>query len=46
MFESLEQITKHDETITRKERIMEGLAIAVLSVALFGALYLAIHFLG
>ena len=45
MFDSLdEQIRRdHHAEVSRKERIVETLAIAVLSVILFGGLYLAIR---
>jgi len=45
MFDALDQIIKHDDAleISLKERIVKGVVIAVLSVALFGGLYLAVH---
>ncbi len=45
MFDSLEEQIKRDDhaEISRKERVLKGLAIAALSVVLFGGLYLAIR---
>jgi hypothetical protein len=45
MFDALDQIIKHDDAVesSLKERIVKGVVIAVLSVALFGGLYLAVH---
>jgi len=45
MFDSLEDQIKHDDhiVISRKERIVKGLAIAALSVLLFGGLYFAVR---
>jgi len=47
MFDSLDQIIKHDDAVenTRKQRVLEGVAIALISVVLFAGLYLAVHFL-
>ena len=47
MFDTLDQIIKHDDAvvISLKERIVKGVVIAVLSIALFGGLYLAVHML-
>jgi hypothetical protein len=47
MFDSLDQVIKHDDAVenTRKQRILDGVAIALLSVVLFVGLYLAVHFL-
>ena len=48
MFDSLEDQIKHDDEIAspRSERIVKRVAIAVLSVALFGGLYFAIQMIG
>jgi hypothetical protein len=48
MFDSLEEQIKHDDDleIPRKERIFKRIAIAVLSVGLFGGLYFAIKMVG
>ena len=45
MFDSLEERIKRDEDLvsTRKERIMRYVLYAVIAVALFGGLFLAIH---
>jgi hypothetical protein len=45
MFDSLDDKIKHDAVveISRKERIVKGVAIAVLSVLLFGGLYYAVR---
>lgn len=45
MFDSLEEHIKHDDRveISRKERILKGVAIAALSILLFGGLYLAVR---
>lgn len=45
MFDSLEDQIRHDDhiEISRKERIVKGLAIAALSILLFGGLYIAVH---
>ena len=47
MFDSLEEKIKRDahEEVTRKERIMKGLMVAVLSVLLFGGLYFVVRVL-
>lgn len=47
MFETLEDQIKIDEekTTTKKERVIRGAFITVLSVILFGALYIGIHML-
>ena len=47
MFESLEEHIRHDDAVekTSKERIVEGVVIAVLSVLLFGGLYFAVRML-
>ena len=48
MFDSLEDRIKHDDDveIPRSERIVKRVAIAVLSVLLFGGLYFAIRMIG
>jgi len=48
MFDGLDQIIKHDDAagISLKERIVKDVVIAVLSVALFCGLYLAVHMFG
>jgi len=45
MFDSLDEKMKHDDAveISRKERIVRWVAIAVLSILLFGGLYFAVH---
>jgi hypothetical protein len=45
MFDSLEEQIRRDDhaEISRKEQILKGLAIAALSVVLFGGLYIAIR---
>jgi len=45
MFDSLEEKIKHDDAveISRSERIVKGVAIAVLSILLFGGLYYAVR---
>ena len=45
MFDSLEDQIKHDEhiQISRKERIIQALAVAALSIVLFGGLYIAVR---
>ncbi len=47
VFDSLDDQMKHDDAIevSRKERIVKVLAIAVLSVLLFGGLYFAVRML-
>ncbi len=47
MFDSLEEKMKHDADVevTRKERIIKGLMVAVLSVLLFGGLYFVVRIL-
>ena len=47
MFDSLDETIKHDDNveITRRERILKAVAIAVLSILLFGALYFAVKML-
>ena len=48
MFESLEDRIHRDEAAgtTLKERVGEWLAITVLSILVFGGLFLAIHLVG
>lgn len=48
MFDSLDDQIKHDDDveIPRSERIVKRIAIAVLSVLLFGGLYFAIKMVG
>jgi len=48
MFDSLEDQIKHDDQIqvSRTERIAKRVAIAILSVLLFGGLYVAIRMVG
>lgn len=45
MFDSLDDRIKHDDQLenSRQEKVVKGVAIAVLSVLLFGGLYLAIR---
>ena len=47
MFDSLDETIKRDDSveITRKERIVKATAVAVISVLLFVALYLAVKML-
>lgn len=47
MFDSLNERIKHDNALetSRGERVAKGFSIAILSVLLFGALYLAIRIL-
>ncbi|HTT63804.1 MAG TPA: hypothetical protein VMG35_18255 [Bryobacteraceae bacterium] len=48
MFDSLADRIKHDDAaeISPRERVVKMALIAVLSIVLFGALYLAVHFAG
>jgi hypothetical protein len=48
MFDSLDDQIKHDDEIEipRSERIVKRVAIAVLSILLFGGLYFAIKMVG
>lgn len=48
MFDSLDDQIKHDDDIEipRSERIVKRIAIALLSVLLFGGLYFAIKMVG
>jgi hypothetical protein len=45
MFDSLEDQIKRDDHIevSRKERIAKALAVAAVSIVLFGGLYFAVH---
>lgn len=45
MFDSLDEKMKHDDAVevTRRERIAKGVVVAVLSILLFGGLYLAVR---
>jgi hypothetical protein len=45
MFESLDDKIKQDDAveISRKERVIKGVVVAVLSVLLFGGLYFAVR---
>jgi len=45
MFDSLEEQIKRDDRleISRKERVLKNVAIAALSVLLFGGLYFAVR---
>ena len=48
MFDSLEDRIRHDNTVevSRRERIMKGLAISLLTILLFGGLYYAVRMTG
>ncbi|MBS1855236.1 MAG: hypothetical protein JST11_07710 [Acidobacteria bacterium] len=48
MFDSLEDKIKQDDSveISRKERIVKGVVITVLSIVLFGGLYFAVRMVG
>jgi hypothetical protein len=45
MFESLDEQIKHDDAVetSRRERIAKGVAVAILSVLLFGGLYFVVR---
>jgi len=47
MFESLDEKIKHDDAveISRRERVVKGVVLAVLSILLFGGLYYAVRML-
>ena len=47
MFDSLEERIKSDDTAetSRRERIIKGVAVAVISILLFGGLYFAVRML-
>ena len=48
MFDSLDETIRHDdlEETTPKQRIIKATIISVVSVLLFGALYLAVRLVG
>jgi hypothetical protein len=48
MFDSLDETIKHDDSIeiSPKERMLKTVAVGVISILLFGALYLAVKMLG
>ena len=48
MFDSLDDRIKHDDDveISRRERIGRWVVIAILSIVLFGGLYLSVHLIG
>jgi len=45
MFDSLDDRIKHDDAveIPRRERVVKGVVVAVLSILLFGGLYFAVR---
>jgi hypothetical protein len=45
MFDSLDEKIKHDDAVetSRRERIVKGVAVAILSILLFGGLYFAVR---
>lgn len=43
MFDTLEDRIKHDEEAPRKEKVVKGIAILVISVVLFGGLYFLVR---
>lgn len=43
MFDTLDERIKHDEAAPATERWIKGIAIAVLSVLLFGGLYFVVR---
>ena len=47
MFDSLDEKIKRDSAVEKstREKVLEGLAIAVLSLLLFGGLYFAVRML-
>jgi lipid-A-disaccharide synthase-like uncharacterized protein len=47
MFESLDEQMKHDEqeTTTRKEQVLKWALVGVVSVLLFGGLYMGVKLL-
>lgn len=47
MFDTLDDRIKHDDQveISTKERVVKGVAIAIISVLLFGGLYFAVRML-
>jgi hypothetical protein len=46
MFDTLEERIKHDEETPGKERFAKAAAMVVLSVLLFGGLYLLVQLAG
>ena len=48
MFESLDEQMKHDdaETSTPKERMLKWVLVCVISIVLFGGLYMGVRLLG
>jgi hypothetical protein len=48
MFESLNEQIRHDDAVENspKQRIVEGVVIAALSILLFSGLYFAVRMLG
>ncbi len=47
MFDSLDERIRHDEAedTTTKQRMMKGLLVALVSIALFGGLYFVVRIL-
>ncbi|HUB34189.1 MAG TPA: hypothetical protein VMA31_14205 [Bryobacteraceae bacterium] len=47
MFDSLDEKIRHDDEleVSRKERILKWAAIAILSILLFGGVYVGVHIL-
>lgn len=47
MFDSLDETIKHDDAVegSRRERIVKAVAVVVISILLFGGLYLAVKML-
>lgn len=47
MFETLDETIRHDDALetSRKERIVKGTIVIVLSILLFGGLYFAVRML-
>jgi hypothetical protein len=43
MFDTLDERIRHDEAAPTKVRVMEGIAIAVISILLFGGLYFVVR---
>ena len=43
MFDTLDDRIKHDEAAPRKEKIVKGIAVLVISVVLFGGLYFLVR---
>lgn len=48
MFDSLDERMKHDVNVesSARERVAKGVAVAILSVLLFGGLYFVVRILG